>query len=85
MNQKDLMGLAEEIVAGIAPNIEQLKAIAAIKDSNAYILFPGADMIRNNWFGREVHLCMILNGKSGKCSEDCCFCSQSAFSNTDAP
>jgi biotin synthase len=35
--------------------------------------------------GRQVSLCSIINAKSGKCSEDCRFCVQSAHYHTDAP
>ena len=35
--------------------------------------------------GDEVSLCSIINAKSGKCSEDCSFCVQSAHFQTDAP
>ncbi|MGA8573946.1 MAG: biotin synthase BioB [Desulfobaccales bacterium] len=33
--------------------------------------------IRERYFGRRVSFCVILNAKSGACSEDCAFCSQS--------
>ncbi|MCK4838972.1 MAG: biotin synthase BioB [Desulfobulbaceae bacterium] len=35
--------------------------------------------------GQQVSLCSIINAKSGKCSEDCRFCTQSAHYNTDSP
>ncbi len=35
--------------------------------------------------GREISLCSIINAKSGKCSEDCHFCVQSAHYVTDTP
>ncbi|MBU0482045.1 MAG: biotin synthase BioB [Proteobacteria bacterium] len=35
--------------------------------------------------GHQVSLCSIINAKSGKCSEDCSFCVQSAHFRTDAP
>jgi biotin synthase len=35
--------------------------------------------------GRRVSLCSIINAKSGKCSEDCRFCVQSAHYRTTAP
>lgn len=35
--------------------------------------------------GRQFSLCSIINAKSGKCSEDCRFCVQSAHYNTESP
>lgn len=40
-------------------------------------LTQGADRIRQALCGKEVDLCSIINGRSGKCSEDCKFCAQS--------
>ncbi len=85
MDRKSLLALAEDIVNGYTPDIDEYKALAAIEEHNVFSLFAGADMIRDFHFGREIHLCCICNGKSGKCSEDCSFCSQSAFARTDAP
>ncbi len=41
-------------------------------------LMAAADRIRRKFLGDEVHLCSIVNAKSGRCSEDCGFCAQSA-------
>ncbi len=40
-------------------------------------LIAGANRIREVFRGNQVDLCTIINGKSGRCSEDCCFCAQS--------
>ncbi len=85
MDLKFLVTLAEEIIAGNIPDTEKYGALLDIPDHDVFTLFSGADIIRNFYFGREIHLCTICNGKSGRCSEDCHFCSQSRFFETDAP
>jgi len=42
-----------------------------------------ADRIRKAVCGDDVHLCTIINGKSGRCSENCKFCAQSACHSTN--
>ena len=37
---------------------------------------------QSNWTGNEVQLCTLLSIKTGGCSEDCGYCSQSARYNT---
>ena len=43
-----------------------------------------ADEIRQFFCGDKFDLCTIINGKSGRCSEDCKFCAQSAYYHTPA-
>lgn len=38
---------------------------------------------QQHWPGREVQLCTLLSIKTGACSEDCGYCSQSAHHHTD--
>lgn len=42
-----------------------------------------ADEIRQYFCSNGFDICTIINGKSGRCSENCRFCAQSAHSKTD--
>ena len=46
------------------------------------LLFGAADAVRRRFFGNQVNPCTLMNVKSGACSEDCAFCSQSAHNAT---
>ncbi len=45
-------------------------------------LFARATALREAAFGRNIVLCAIINAKSGNCSMDCRFCSQSRHNHT---
>ena len=45
-------------------------------------LCEGADRIREACIGGKVDLCSIINGRSGRCPEDCKYCAQSAHHHT---
>ena len=42
----------------------------------------GAALIQKKFFGKHIDLCTIINGKSGRCGEDCKYCAQSARHKT---
>lgn len=46
-------------------------------------LTAAADEIRQKMCGEVFDMCTIINGKCGKCSEDCKYCAQSAHYNTN--
>lgn len=46
-------------------------------------LFTSATALREASFGLNVELCAIINARSGNCSMDCSFCSQSRHNSCD--
>jgi len=63
---------------------EQINREEAIKlyGANLQELCEAADELRYEFCKDGFDLCCIVNGKSGKCSENCKFCSQSAHYHT---
>lgn len=73
MNLKDLAG---EIISG--RRLSRADELGFFCTAEIEELSSGADMIRSALCGDHVDLCAIINGRSGRCSEDCRFCAQSA-------
>ncbi len=55
------------------------------QDRSTWQLISLANEERAHRAGTGFELCGIANAKSGRCSEDCKFCAQSAHYNTNAP
>jgi biotin synthase len=85
MEKKDYLSFAESIVKGASPEREKYEGLIDVPRGKIFDMLAGADMIREANFKKSIHLCTICNAKSGKCSEDCSFCSQSSIADTDAP
>jgi biotin synthase len=73
------------IIAGGSISPEEAIRFSAAEGSETFDLFRGATRIKDHFVGPKVHLCSIINAKSGRCAEDCAFCAQSAHHRTDAP
>lgn len=77
----DMLKLADEIIGG--------RRITREDDLNMFLtcdlkeLCQGADKIREAFVGEKVDLCSIINGRSGRCPEDCKYCAQSAHNHTE--
>lgn len=52
-------------------------------DEDIDVVLKAAKKLRDTFCGKHVDLCSIVNAKCGKCSEDCKFCAQSVFHNTN--
>ncbi len=81
--REELRQLACRICEGKVLTAEEGRSLMEISDEDTDLLFPGADLLREARFGRAIHLCVICNGKSGRCSEDCSFCAQSGHARAD--
>ena len=71
--------IAEEIINGRRLNREDDLAFFMEEDLDS--LCRGADEIRRRLRGDRADLCSIINGRSGRCGEDCKFCAQSSCHN----
>lgn len=72
--------LKERILSGEL--IDRNDALSLI-DAPLEELCQAADEIRRKMAGSFFDICTIINGKCGKCSEDCKYCAQSAHYKTD--
>lgn len=77
----DMLKLADEIIGG--RRITREDDLHVFLDCDLKELCDGADKIRKALIGDEVDLCSIINGRSGRCPEDCKYCAQSAHNHTD--
>lgn len=81
----DCLYLAREIIDGNPVSRSDAETLITTPDLDTFELLAAANLLRKTYKGNKIKLCSIINAKSGRCSEDCSFCAQSARYNTDAP
>ncbi len=64
---------------------EALELLQLESRADIYDLMAWANRIRERYKGNKIHLCSIVNIKAGGCPENCKFCAQSAFYQTESP
>ena len=80
MQNQLLVHVYDDIVNGKTIDKETALLLSRTPDLGA--LCDLADNVRRFFMGDRFHLCSIINGRSGNCSEDCRFCAQSAHHHT---
>ncbi|TGU72668.1 biotin synthase BioB [Geomonas terrae] len=83
--EKFIAEIAQRIIAGGSITPEEAVRLTEAEGSAIYDLFRAATRVKEHFVGNEVHLCSIINAKSGRCAENCAFCAQSSHHTTDAP
>ncbi|MBO5576479.1 MAG: biotin synthase BioB [Ruminococcus sp.] len=71
-----MLKLAQEIIDG--KRLGRSDDLSFLLKAELGELCSGADMLRRHFCGERADLCSIINGRSGKCPENCKFCAQSA-------
>jgi biotin synthase len=77
--------LTQRILAGGEASAEEGRWLLGLHHDYLPWLMAGADRIRKANRGNEIEVCAISNVRSGNCSENCSFCSQSGHHKTAAP
>ena len=68
--------LQQQIINGY--QISKQEALQLYEEADLEPLCQAANQIREFYCGNCFDICTIINGKSGKCTEDCKYCAQSA-------
>lgn len=75
-----VLSIVDEIISG--RRLKRGDDISFLLTADISEITEGADKIRKSLCGDKGELCSIINGKSGRCSEDCKFCGQSGCHKT---
>lgn len=76
----EMQSFIDQVCSGEQLNKESLLALA---EADSVSLGAAANLVREQMRGNLFEFCSIINGKSGKCSEDCKYCAQSAYYPTE--
>lgn len=75
----------DRVLRGESLTFDEAVSLCEASGLEIFELFLGASRVKEKFVGSTVHLCSIINAKSGRCAENCAFCAQSAHHQTDAP
>ena len=72
--------IRENAMSGRGINAEDALTVLSLPQAEIWPLLTVSETVRRHFKGDQIRLCSIVNAKSGLCSEDCAFCSQSSRS-----
>ncbi len=76
--------ITKKVIEGGEITLEEAKSLLESPVENLPEIIFMASRIRRHCKKNRMAVCAIVNGKSGKCSENCAFCAQSAHFSTTA-
>ena len=83
--RKKIQKVGDKVLSGRSVTMEDILPLLEAKGPDIMELAAVANRVRVEFMGNRIDLCSLLNAKSGRCSEDCAFCAQSAHYKTEAP
>lgn len=84
MTKENLLLNKEKIIKEkYLPSIDELIGFSNFKEKE--LLYELSNDIRKHYCKNHIDLCSITNAKSGKCPENCKWCSQSSHSSSNIP
>ena len=77
-----IIEVADKVLNGGEVTRAEAERLINASDDDTMLLLAMADKIRQKYNGNAVDCCAIINGRSGRCPENCKFCAQSAHYHT---
>ena len=72
-----------QALSGEGVGVDAALAVLSLPGEALWCLLDVTESVRRHFNGDAIRLCSIINAKSGACSEDCSFCTQSSRSNAE--
>lgn len=80
----DIQYLKNKVLSGGFLTTEEAYSLESLQPEQQEELYKAAEEITRKFCTREFDSCSIINARSGKCSENCKWCAQSAHYKTNA-